>query len=217
VHFLVCLFKLENMEMGRDRRIESQTDDANAIRFLRLRVRGQLDPSLGDGIADNVIEFILLVAAAEYEAIAGVQLVDVAVLGQEREGGDDGQMWAGSGDIGELASDPGEAVAVVAPVEEAREGLGQLLAMVRVGDEVAPGLGDAPEAMDGPDREAGEDIHDKVVREAGRRVGRQLFGALLLHGAEGIRGRPVNPAMRYYWPIWSERKGAPCNRENERE
>jgi hypothetical protein len=47
------------MEMGRDRRVESQTDDANAILFLRRRVRGQLDPSLGDGIADDVIEFIL--------------------------------------------------------------------------------------------------------------------------------------------------------------
>ena len=59
VHFQVCLFKLENMEMGRCRRVESQTDDANAIMFLGCRVRGQLEPSLGDGIADDVMEFIL--------------------------------------------------------------------------------------------------------------------------------------------------------------
>jgi hypothetical protein len=121
-------------------------------------------------------------------------------------------MWAGGGDIGEMARDPGDVAAVVAPVEEAREGLGQLLAMVRVGDEVAPGLGDAPAAVDEPDREAGEDLHDKVVGEAGRRVGLQLLGALLLHGAEG---QSVNPAMGCYWPIWSERKGAPCNSEKE--
>ena len=41
--------------------------------------------------------------------------------------------------------------------------------MERIGDEVAPGLGDALEPADGLDGDAGEDLHEGVVREHGDR------------------------------------------------
>ena len=53
-------------------------------------------------------------------------------------------------------------------VEDAGEGLGQLLAVGGVGDEVAPGRGDALEAVDGPGGEAGEDLEDEVIGEQGQ-------------------------------------------------
>jgi len=50
-------------------------------------------------------------------------------------------------------------LAAEALVEEANQGLGQLLAVVGVGDEVAPGPGDALEAAHRADGEAAEDLH----------------------------------------------------------
>jgi hypothetical protein len=63
--------------------------------------------------------------------------------------------------------------------EEPFQGLGELLAVEGVVDEVAPGLGDALESVDGPGGEAREDLHDGVVGEASRRT---PLGAI--HAAE---------------------------------
>ncbi len=62
------------------------------------------------------------------------------------------------------------ALAADAFVEEAGQRLRQLLAVLTVGDEVAPGPADALEAAHGADGEAAEDLDDEVVGEAGRRV-----------------------------------------------
>jgi len=53
------------------------------------------------------------------------------------------------------------------------------LTVVRVGDEVAPGLGHALEPADGLGRDAGQDLQHGVVREAGHpRAGGRLGAAL---------------------------------------
>lgn len=108
----------------------------------------------------------------------------VQVLVEQDRDGRVERGWA-TGDVGE--------VAVVGPVEEAGEGLGKLLAVGGVGDEVPPGRGDALEAVEGLGGEAGEDLHDEVVgEEGGRRIRRRvvacpqllLLGTLrLVHGA----------------------------------
>jgi hypothetical protein len=61
------------------------------------------------------------------------------------------------------------ALAAVGVVEEARQGLRQLLAVVGVGDEVAPRRGNALEAADRLDRQPRQDQED-VVSEAVRWV-----------------------------------------------
>jgi len=58
----------------------------------------------------------------------------------------------------------------------------ELLTVVRVGDEVALGLGDALEATDGLGRDAGEDLHQGIVREDGHRADAHL-GAARLHAS----------------------------------
>jgi len=66
--------------------------------------------------------------------------------------------------------------------EEAFQGLGELLAVEGVVDEVAPGLGDALESVDGPGGETREDLHDGVIGEASRRA---PLGAI--HAADSDR------------------------------
>jgi hypothetical protein len=64
-------------------------------------------------------------------------------------------------------------------IEEANEGLGELAAVVRVGDEEAPSWGDAiavEERLDGQPR---QDIDHEVIGEVGGRVPRTpLLGSL---------------------------------------
>lgn len=79
------------------------------------------------------------------------------------------------GDRDELVVVEGPAVAG----DEAGERVGELLAVVAVGDEAAPAPGDALEAADGFGRETREDLHDEVVGELGRRIPRRT-GSLLL-------------------------------------
>lgn len=75
-----------------------------------------------------------------------------------------------------------------AAVEEALQGLGQLLAVKGVGDEVAPGLGHALGPADVLDGHAREDLHQEVVVEAGHRT---PLGAI--HGAgPGGKGRAAS-------------------------
>ena len=64
-------------------------------------------------------------------------------------------------------------------VEEARDGLREPAAVVGVGDEVAPGRGDALAAAQRLDGQPRQDIDDEVVGQAGRRrVGNLLPGRL---------------------------------------
>lgn len=60
--------------------------------------------------------------------------------------------------------------AAAAAVEEALQGLGQLLAVEGIGDEVAPGLGHALGPAEVLDGHAREDLHQDVVVEAGHRA-----------------------------------------------
>jgi hypothetical protein len=73
--------------------------------------------------------------------------------------------------------------ASVAIEEEPFQGLGELLAVEGVGDEVAPGLGHALEPADGLGRDAGEDLRQGVVREAGHRA-RAPLEAVHVHATE---------------------------------
>lgn len=141
----------------------------------RRRPRGQLHPPPCGGIAHYETEIIptLVAAAVEKEAIAGVHLDDalVFVWVQVREGRV--ERGRGAVDAGEVVVDP---IGDDGHVEEAGEGLGELLAVGGVGDEVAPWHGDALEAVEGSDREAGEDLQDDVVGEqAGRPHHRPLL------------------------------------------
>jgi hypothetical protein len=69
-----------------------------------------------------------------------------------------------------------------AHVEEADESLGELLAVVGVGDDASPRLAHALAADDGLGREAREDLDDEVVGEfAEGEIGTLLLGAILVH------------------------------------
>jgi len=79
--------------------------------------------------------------------------------------------------------------------EEAFEGLGEPLAVEGVGDEAAPGSRDALESLDGSRGDAGEDLHDGVVGETGRRrrgappgVGAVIYAAACKTKELEIRG-----------------------------
>jgi len=65
-----------------------------------------------------------------------------------------------------------------------------------VGDEVAPATRDALEAAQGAEGGAAEDLHEEVVREAGRRV--PLLGGLLHlveSGSPAVRTRSPRTAV----------------------
>jgi hypothetical protein len=139
--------KSKDVEMGwTDCRIESEVLGTEFRGWLRLGRRGQLGPPLGGGIADDeAFLVVVVVAGAEEEAVAGAPEKDLGAIhrpqeSQRRVDGIDGR-----------GRDAGQVVAVAAGiggVEEAGEGLGQLLAVRRQGDEVAPELADALEAVD---------------------------------------------------------------------
>lgn len=105
--------------------------------LLRLRLRWQLHPPPGGGIAHNkmVIMTATVVTAVEKEAIASVHQGDALILVRMyvREGRVEGGCAAG--ETGEVVAIP---AVVEGRVEEAGKGLGQLLVVGGVGDEVAP-------------------------------------------------------------------------------
>ena len=119
----------------------------------------------------------------EDEPIAGIreeEILNLRPLRQEREARIHVE-WHGSRqkvDEIEMFHEASDVVRLVNE-EEPFQGLGELLAVEGVVDEVAPGLGDALESVDGPGGETREDLHDVVVGEASRRA---LLGAI--HAAE---------------------------------
>jgi len=153
------------MEVRRQSGIKSQAGSANLADGPAAN--WQHHPLLGRRIAHGIEERPVPLAvtrtrlptAAEEKAIAAVQGDDVAAAdGQEGERGVD-ERNPFPGDVGEVVSRARVTLAAEALVEEANQGLGQLLAVVGVGDEVAPGPGDALEAAHRADGEAAEDLH----------------------------------------------------------
>jgi len=146
--FLDSGLEIEDAEMGwANCRIESQVLGTVICGWLRLRRWGQLGPPLGGGIADDqTFLVVVVVAGAEEEAVAGVHQADLGVIHrpQESEGSVDGIDDRGCRDGGQVVA----VAAGVGGVEEAGKGLGQLFAVGRAGDEVAPALADALEAVD---------------------------------------------------------------------
>ena len=109
-----------------------------SVHWLRLlRLKWHLHPPPGGGIAHNkmVIMPAAVVMAVEKEAIASIHLGDALILVriQVREGRVKGGCAAG---------ETGAVVAIPVPaegrVEDANKGLGQLLVVGGVGDEVMP-------------------------------------------------------------------------------
>jgi len=140
------------MEVGGDRRFEPQARNRHIGRPSGLR---QDKPFLSSRVADEVLKCRWtsgLRDAAEEEAIAAIQDVEVA-QGQEAQGRADGRAFSPQ-DVGEMAGYHRAAVGVEAHVEEAGEHLGQLLAVVRIGDEAAPARGHALAGAEGLGGEA---------------------------------------------------------------
>ena len=119
----------------------------------------------------------------EDEPIAGIreeEILNLRPLRQEREARVDVERhgsWRKVDEI-EMFHEASDVVRLVNE-EEPFQGLGELLAVKGVVNEVAPGLGDALESVDGPGGETREDLHDVVVGEASRRA---PLGAI--HAAE---------------------------------
>ena len=176
------------MEVRRQCRIEAQTDGGDRVRAVDL---GQDDPSLSGRVADHVIGFIsrgILATQTEEKAIAAILGRDGHVSKQEGQGRVRNKavllfIFFSSIDAVEMG-DRDELVVVEGPAvagDEAGERVGELLAVVAVGDEAAPAPGDALEAADGFGRETREDIHDEVVGEVVDAAAPLLGGALQLH------------------------------------
>ena len=119
----------------------------------------------------------------EDEPIVGIreeEILNLRPLRQEREARVDVERhgsWQKVDEI-EMFHEASDVVRLVNE-EEPFQGLGELLAVKGVVNEVAPGLGDALESVDGPGGETREDLHDVVVGEASRRA---PLGAI--HAAE---------------------------------
>ena len=153
------------MEVRRESGIKSQAGSANLADGPAAN--WQHYPLLGRRIAHGIEERPVPLAVmrtrlqtvAEEKTIAAVQGDDVAAAdGQEGERGVD-ERNAFPGDVGEVVSRARVTLAAEALVEEANQGLGQLLAVVGVGDELAPGPVEALEAAHRADGEAAEDLH----------------------------------------------------------
>ena len=103
--------------------------------------------------------------------VAGIQDLDPSHFGQEGEERVDVQRHGSHCQVDETETDTVQFIIVLGDLERLDEqslhGLAELLTVVKVSDEVAPGLGDALEAIDGLGRDTGEDLHQGVVREAG--------------------------------------------------
>ena len=135
------------MEVRGDRGIEPQASVANLASIPAAIRRRQHHPLLGRRIAYGIMErydsvalmSTRLIATAEEEAVARIQGKHIVTRdAQEGEGGV-GAEGSFSSDVGEVVRRGGPALAVVAAVEEALKGPGQLLAVDGVRDEPAPG------------------------------------------------------------------------------
>ena len=178
---LLVHYQLKHVEMRRQGRVKAQAYGAHLVGGS-AGVR-QYDPLLRGRVAQDITELVTLggdvVPAAEEEAVATVQQIDAPLIGQE-----------GAGGVDRRAASPRETCEVDrcfekplvvegAAVEEAGQGLGELLAVVRVVDEAQPVVGDALEAAERFGRDAREDLHEEVVgeplgrRAAGRSRGRR--------------------------------------------
>ena len=120
----------------------------------------------------------------EEEPIAGIREDEILNLGpprgQEREARIDVERNGSRQKVEEIEMFHDAAfVDRLVYEEQPFQGLGELLAVEGVVDEVAPGLGDALESVDGPGGETREDLDDGVVGEASRRA---PLGAM--HAAE---------------------------------
>lgn len=166
---IVLDYQLKHMEMRRCGRVEAQRRGGDLAAVLAGV--GQHGPLVGGGVAHDVAERADpvgdVVAAAEEEAVAGVEQFDGhAVVGQEGEGGVEGSAAAVPREAGVAEGQlqpPLARGAGAAAVEEAGKGLGQPLAVVGVVDEPQPVLRDALAAAERLGGHAGEDLHQDVV------------------------------------------------------
>jgi len=114
--------------------------------------------------------------------VAGIQDLDPSHFGQEGEERVDVQRHGSHCQVDETETDTVQFIIVLGDLERLDEqslhGLTELLTVVRVGNEVTPGHGDALEAADGLGRDAGEDLNQGVIGEDGHRAGTRLGAAL---------------------------------------
>jgi len=117
--------------------------------------------------------------------VAGIQEeegLDPSPFHQEGEGRVDVHRHGSHCQVDETETDTVQYIIVLGDLERLDEqslhGLAELLTVIRVGNEVTTGLGDALEAADGLGRDAREDLHQGVVREAGHHAGALLGVAL---------------------------------------
>lgn len=133
--------------------IKTQTGYAQLASTARIR---QDIPALGRRIAHKVAEERIFrrgraigAKAAEEKAIAAVQKeTDAFVSGKEGQKGANQRQKPNLRDIEEMPSFLGEARVVRGAVEYAGKGLGEPPAVLGVGDEGAPEMGDALEAAE---------------------------------------------------------------------
>jgi hypothetical protein len=125
-------------------RVEPQPRLTDVTSLAGLKQR---HPFLGRRVVDDVaVSARSCRAAVEEEAVTAIQESDVCVAREEGQRGAD-QGHAPPRDVGDVAGLLGEAL-TAGDVVEADEGLGQLLALVGVGDEATPVFGHALEAAD---------------------------------------------------------------------
>jgi len=103
----------------------------------------------------------------EEEPIAGTQELDVLDPGQLRQEGE-GRVNGRRGSPRQADEAPVETGAGDGAADEAFEGLGEPLPVEGVGDEVAPGLRDALESVDGPHGDAGRRERISTTASSGR-------------------------------------------------
>lgn len=127
--------ELKHMEVGRHGGVKAQTCSAHLAGLAGV---WQCAPLLRGGIEHDIMETILCwvaVPAAEEKAVAAVQEWDGFVLRQEVESGEcQRESNLGVGDIGKVESKQGWALGIDAAVQEAGQGLGELAAVVVVGN-----------------------------------------------------------------------------------
>jgi hypothetical protein len=178
------------MEVGGDSRIEHETGVVQSNRPIsQSMLAGHSRPLFCGGVEHNIAELAKPGAVPkEEEPIAGCpepDVVNARQLLEEGEGRVDGRHGS-PGQIDERSQLPHVGR------EKPMEGLGELLVVEGIRDEVAPAFGDALGSVDLIDGEAGEDLHQEVVGEASHRA---LLRALHA-AANGEANRGVRAARR---------------------
>jgi len=156
-------------------------------RRTRTRAGGYGHQFLGCRVAHDVPKLVLRGAPKEQEPIAGIQEVHALDPRQlRREEGEGRVDWRSRFSPPRQAGEVPIAVTLASTtVEETFQGLGQLLAVEGVGDEVAPGFGHARGTAEVLDGQAREDIHHQVVAEPRHR--RPLCAVHTAGSGEGMR------------------------------